>query len=57
MFMYLEDLLFIDAVYFAVVTASTVGYGDIYPQVRQGSLHILQSVLQRTARALVQKCM
>lgn len=30
-FMVLEDLSFIDAVYFTIVTISTVGYGDVHP--------------------------
>jgi hypothetical protein len=30
-FMVLEELSFIDAVYFTIVTISTVGYGDVHP--------------------------
>jgi len=30
-FMFIENLSFIDSLYFTIVTISTVGYGDIYP--------------------------
>lgn len=37
-FMWAEDLCFTDAVYFSVVTMSTVGYGDIHPQSAAGKI-------------------
>jgi voltage-gated potassium channel len=37
-FMYTENLSFPDAVYFTVVTVTTVGYGDIHPVTSAGKL-------------------
>jgi voltage-gated potassium channel len=37
-FMALEDLSFLDALYFAVVTISTVGYGDVTPATSGGKV-------------------
>lgn len=37
-FMSVENLSFIDAVYFSIVTTATVGYGDIHPQTPAGKI-------------------
>jgi len=37
-FMILEKLSFIDALYFTIVTISTVGYGDLHPTSMTGKL-------------------
>ncbi len=39
--MLLEDLSFVDAFYFTIVTIATVGYGDISPQTVAGKLFSL----------------
>jgi voltage-gated potassium channel Kch len=38
---YLEDLSFIDALYFSVVSLTTVGYGDFTPQTTGGKLFVI----------------
>lgn len=40
-FMVLEDMSFINAVYFSIVTMATVGYGDIHPQTEIGKILVL----------------
>ena len=40
-FMYLENLSFVDSIYFAIVTMATVGYGDIHPQSNAGKIFAL----------------
>ena len=35
-FMFIENMSFIDAVYFSIVTMATVGYGDLHPQTEIG---------------------
>lgn len=37
-FMFLENLSFVDSIYFSVVTMATVGYGDIHPQSSAGKI-------------------
>lgn len=37
-----EDLKFLDALYFAVVTAATVGFGDYVPTSAQGKVSLLR---------------
>lgn len=37
-FMLLEDWYFIDALYFAIVSMATVGYGDLSPETNLGKL-------------------
>ena len=37
-FMKLLDLSFAEAIYYNIVTMSTVGYGDIHPKTPQGQL-------------------
>lgn len=37
-FMFIENLSFVDAIYFSVVTMATVGYGDIHPQSAVGKI-------------------
>ena len=43
--MRLEDLSLVDAVYFSVVTMSTVGYGDITPHSQMGKLLAMALIL------------
>jgi len=40
-FMILEDMSFINAIYFSIVTMATVGYGDIHPQTEIGKILVL----------------
>jgi hypothetical protein len=42
---FVEDLRWIDAVYFCVVTLATVGYGDITPQTDLGKLFTIFYIL------------
>ena len=44
-YMYIEGWDFIDALYFAVMTISTVGYGDITPQTNIGKLFTILYVI------------
>ena len=37
-FMFIENLSFVDSIYFSVVTMATVGYGDIHPQSAVGKI-------------------
>lgn len=37
-YMFIENLSFIDAFYFVTVTALTIGYGDIHPKTEIGKL-------------------
>ncbi len=37
-FMIVENLSFVDSIYFTVVTVSNVGYGDIHPTTLPGKL-------------------
>lgn len=42
---YVEDLTWLDSVYFCVITLTTVGYGDITPQTEGGKLFTIFYVL------------
>ncbi|NTV43009.1 MAG: two pore domain potassium channel family protein, partial [Syntrophobacteraceae bacterium] len=37
-FSHVEDIPFLDALYFSIVTVATVGYGDIHPKTGLGKL-------------------
>ena len=64
-FMTIEHLSFIDALYFTIVTISTVGYGDIHPVSAAGKLlsivlivigiGIFLSIVTRFTQSLVQR--
>lgn len=64
-FMAIEHLSFIDALYFTIVTISTVGYGDIYPVSAAGKLLCIVliiigigtflSIVTRFTQSLVQR--
>jgi len=45
MFMRVEGLAFVDAIYFIVVTVTTVGYGDIHAQTSVGKLMAILLIL------------
>ena len=37
-FMFFENMSFMNAIYFSIVTMATVGYGDIHPQTEIGKI-------------------
>lgn len=42
---YVEKLSWLDAIYFSVMTITTVGYGDIYPSTEIGKIFTMAYVL------------
>ncbi len=44
-FMHLEHVAFIDALYFSVVSLLTVGYGDVTPHTTEGKIFVMAYLL------------